>query len=342
MDQIRQRGISIPLPQAQSSRFYCEALALRARLQISRGQLDDAIETLQAGYAWSRNWRHGVTFVQGFIGMAIQEYLDAQTRTLIAADNSPNLYWALTDLAEQPIDLRKALSYESKLWEFTVHGISELDRRILSPEEALNLAMEIRDVAGRDPRNSAAVFLWAIQLESEARKYLLAHGNAADRLDAMPVLQMVLLYRWRQFEIVRDDYLKSSQLPDGEIREAISRSGDALQTAALRREGEPFTNLLPAVGASRDLRLRSMRHTNLLRTVEALRTYAAEHDRWPEKLDEIKAVPVPRDPYADRPFEYSLLNDLAILSPAPDFGKEYSGGSGAQRYELTLRKPRAK
>ena len=62
----------------------------------------------------------------------------------------------------------------------------------------------------------------------------------------------------------------------------------------------------------------SMRQINLLRTVEALRMYAAEHGRWPEKLDEIKAVPVPNDPFTEKPFEYAVKDGVALLRPTPD------------------------
>ena len=56
-----------------------------------------------------------------------------------------------------------------------------------------------------------------------------------------------------------------------------------------------------------------MRQINLLRTVEALRMYAAEHGRWPEKLEDIKAVPVPNDPFTEKPFEYAVKDGVALL-----------------------------
>ena len=54
--------------------------------------------------------------------------LNDQTRSLIAQADSPNLYWALTELASQPVELRQGLSYESRFWEFTIHNLPDLDR----------------------------------------------------------------------------------------------------------------------------------------------------------------------------------------------------------------------
>ncbi len=340
MDGIREHGISTLLPQAQASRATCWSLALRARLQIAQEKIDDAIETLRAGYGWSRNLSKSPTLIQCFIGNVFQELLNPQVCALIGQENSPNLYWALTDLATEPIDFHEALSYESKVIEFTFHDIDDLDRRNFSEEELQKLAKNISDLSMRSIFTAINTFLWAVQLEPEARRYLLDRGFTAEKLDAMPVLQRVILYRWKQYEVVRDDCFKFLMLPDGESLGSATRSDQVVRAAYTRGEGSPFTNLLPAIHAAMYAHLRSMRQINLLRTVEALRMYAAEHGRWPEKLEDIKAVPVPNDPFTEKPFEYAVKDGVALLRPTPDApGGKYSAASGPQRYELTLKKP---
>ena len=55
-------------------------------------------------------------------------------------------------------------------------------------------------------------------------------------------------------------------------------------------------------------RTRMDRRVAALRCVEAVRLYAAAHDgKLPPSLDEIKDVPVPRDPVDDKPFGYRLV-----------------------------------
>ncbi len=341
MDDIRQRGISTTLPQAQSSRQFCNLLALRARLQVAQNKLEEAVDTLLAGYAWSRNLGHSPTLVQCLIGMAFQGVLDEQAATLIAAENSPNLYWAFTDLAEHPVDLRQALSYESRLLEFTFHSLAEIDRRIFTPEEALQLAnKDLPDITNRGDHNIVNTLLWALELQPEARKYLLEHGYTVERLDAMPVLQEVMLYRWRQFEVICDDYFKWLMLPDNEVADGFSRSYGVMRATELEGKDAPFTSLLPAVQAASYARYRTMRFTNMLRIVEALRMYAAEHGRWPERLADITSVPVPVDPFSKKPFQYSVKDGVATIDPPAD--AELPGGAPAsRRYELKLRKANA-
>ena len=62
----------------------------------------------------------------------------------------------------------------------------------------------------------------------------------------------------------------------------------------------------------------------LLRHVEALRLYAAEHDgTLPAKLSEV-SVPLPDDPFTGKPFRYEVTGNTAHLrgSSAAGRGKE--------------------
>jgi hypothetical protein len=347
-DDIRRHGISTLLPQTQESRTIAHALALQARLQIAQGKYDAAIESLHLGYALSRDLGRGTALVQFLVGIAGQGIIDEQTRTLIAAANSPNLYWALTELAAQPVELRQSLSYESRFWQFTIHKLDDLDRRIFTPEEAAEVASQLERVMpltslGRRGNDEPYRFLsrfpivaGAILLHPQAKAYLIDHGYTAAKVDAMPVIQAVLLYWWKQFEIVRDDAFKLLLLPDGEVYANVARYDRAVKAAAIRRDGGVFTVLLPAVSASFHARIRARRQTELLRAVEALRMHAAEHGGWPEKLEDVTVVPVPRDPLTDRPFVYAVNEGVAILemSPTPP---PVGGLRVNQRYELTLR-----
>src|SRR5262249_15287714 len=143
-ESIREQGITTPLPQAQYSRGLANVLALRARLQIVQHHPDEAIENLRIGYVLGHDIAKGPTVIHCLIGIAIQNIMDDQARTLIASENSPNLYWALTDLSSHPIDFRDALSFESKLWEYTIHEMPDLDKRAFSAEEALRVAEELQ------------------------------------------------------------------------------------------------------------------------------------------------------------------------------------------------------
>jgi hypothetical protein len=74
---------------------------------------------------------------------------------------------------------------------------------------------------------------------------------------------------------------------------------------------------------------------DLLRCVEALRLYAAEHDgKLPARLDDIK-LPLPVDPITGKPFIYKLNDATAILRGTPPPGQEKVAAYNV-RYEVTI------
>ena len=75
----------------------------------------------------------------------------------------------------------------------------------------------------------------------------------------------------------------------------------------------------------------------LLRHVEALRLYAAEHDgTLPAKLSDI-SVPLPDDPFTGKPYNYQLDGDIAHIRGTPPRGEEKNPGFNVH-YEVTLQK----
>jgi hypothetical protein len=351
-DDIRAKGISLMLPQVQHSRGLARALMLRARLQIVDGQYDDAFKTLAISYSLSRNLGHGTTLIHSLVGIAIQGITGEQTKALIACENSPNLYWALTDLAAEPIDLRQAMSYESKFWEFTIHELPDLDRRVFTPQEMAAIAEKMqRIMTFTSPRSRSAkangieqelaVFAGAVALYPQAKSYLLANHFTPEKIEAMPITQVVLLSWWKQFDEVRDNYFKWLSLSNSELRRYHLHGMLDFRAAESEGKGGVFTLLLPAIQAAFQATNRSQRQIEILRVVEALRMHAAEHGSWPESLDRITMVPVPLDPWTEKPFFYSLKGDVAIVEMAPN--PPPAGGLRVnQRYELTLRKAKQK
>jgi hypothetical protein len=75
-----------------------------------------------------------------------------------------------------------------------------------------------------------------------------------------------------------------------------------------------------------------------LRCVEAVRLYAAAHDgKLPAKLDDIKEVPIPLDPFTGKSFEYKAEGDkVTIEGPAPE--GEKASQNNFIRYEVTIKR----
>src|SRR5262249_10492651 len=130
-------------------------------------------------------------------------------------------------------------------------------------------------------------------------------------------------------------------LPDNEARAAISAGRERIDKQIKSGIGEPFAGAQQAVlGAAFVAQQRHQRQTNLLRAIEALRMHAAEHGRFPDKLEDVTVVPVPRDPYTGKPFEYSGGGGVAKLSTPHD--ETWTPRAGAAAYELELRRPAEK
>ena len=109
---IREYGFATLLAELQQTRSYARLLAPYARLQIAEGKYDDAIQTLQAGYALGRHVANGPTFVHNLVGCSIVGMMSDQVRELIQQPEAPNLYWALTDLPRPIIDFRSGTDAE--------------------------------------------------------------------------------------------------------------------------------------------------------------------------------------------------------------------------------------
>jgi hypothetical protein len=163
----------------------------------------------------------------------------------------------------------------------------------------------------------------------------------------MPLVQRVLLYRWRQYVEARDDTFKWQLLPDSELRQRAFFAEAQDRRLSRTDAGMPFLEALPAIAQTYHARLRQQRETDLLRVVEALRLYAAAHGAWPADYAElttvsatdVSGVSIPLDAVTGKAFQYSVSGRVAILSaPAAQFQGHLMQAS---RYELTLRKPAA-
>jgi hypothetical protein len=96
--------------------------------------------------------------------------------------------------------------------------------------------------------------------------------------------------------------------------------------------------LLPAPSIVRVRRVqgRLAQRIALVRQVEALRLYAAEHKgAFPEKLSDV-SVPLPDDPFTGKPFSYELRTGTAHLRGTPPEA-EAKNPEYRIHYEITLR-----
>jgi hypothetical protein len=339
----------ILLPDAQEMRQYAHLLVLKARLEIADGHFPKAARTLETGFAFAQHLAEGPFLINGLIGLAVANQLADTVIDLIERTDSPNLYWSLTALPRPLIDLRKGLEFEQRILELQFPELTNLDRpRTVEEWDAglkrvrqgmHTLIQTLGNSWGGKIRADSPLenlLVWA-QTGAIAHRYLIETvGIAEKKLDAMPQSQVLLTYMGYQFQEIRDDWFKAAYLPFPEARPMLAESEKRLKEKKPKTEPVVFAEaFLPGLAKTKLSAARLERKIAALRVLEALRLHAAIKGRLPEKLDEVKVVPVPLDPVTGKPFEYSGDGNTAtLISRIPGDPVATSG----LRYQITLRK----
>ncbi|NOZ39493.1 MAG: hypothetical protein GXP24_04620, partial [Planctomycetes bacterium] len=103
---------ALMLPGVQQSRSISRMLALRTRLAIAESRYADAIDHMRMNYRLARNVGQEPILVCGLVGLAEARVTGETVLDLITAPDSPNLYWALSELPRPLVDMRAAIRME--------------------------------------------------------------------------------------------------------------------------------------------------------------------------------------------------------------------------------------
>jgi len=350
------KAISFLLPEVQEMRQLARLIALKAKLEIANKRYDDAVETLQMGYKLAQDVAVPPTLINDLVGVAIAEIMNEQVRAVIASPDSPNLYWALSRLPRPMIDMRPALEYEMSLPMKLFPSLKNAETADHSPQEwgriltdaFLKLGRINGNLAGvsSQSRLQAGLGMTALALKGypRAKRDLIEWGYDPERVEAMPVGQVITIHQARTYRYMYQEMMKWAHLPYH-----LARDGARKSEEKLKREGYfgPFGRgreiiplarlLLPATAQAQHAGARLDTRLAGLQALEAIRMYAAGHEgKLPATLSDIRAVPVPRNPLNTEPFPYRFAAGKAVLQiPAPPGQPARAGW----RFEITIRKP---
>jgi hypothetical protein len=349
LDRLRKDGIMMLLPDIQMFREYGTLLALRARLEMAQGKFDKAAYTLQTGFALARHLDQAPTLITGLVGLAIANIMCNQIETMIQLPDAPNFYWALADLPRPFISLRtgfqsEKISIDSMFPEVRAALTNPKSgpmsvQKVQETLDQLSLLAALSDSGNRQGMRFGAAVM-AAKIYPVAKKYLMQRGRTPEQVDALPVVQVALMYALVQFDKHFDNFYKWHNLPFWEMKPGMDKAMQQLKLSkskVMTTGGIPIAELfMPAVERVFLTRARFDRRIAALRCVEAIRLYAAAHQgKLPESLSDIKDVPIPIDPVTGKSFEYRVEKGKAILigrwpqgQPATDLN--------TLRYELTL------
>lgn len=311
---------SLSLPHVQQMRAFARLVSVRARIQIAHGRYDDAVETLQVGYAMAEDIGDEPTLINGLVGMAIANIMSDNVKLFIQQPGAPNLYWALAMLPRPPIDIWRGIETEMNAVALALPELRDVTTRSASAEQWREdlesaWAKTVLWTGTSGPEQRLLLVGLGVQGYSTAKAALIRRGMPAEEVEAMPVAQVLLIHLTTTYENLRDDTMKWFYVPYVASREGAAAaewklknpSPDDVEVIPLARI------LLPAIGAVQTAIARTEREIALLRTFEAIRMYAAAHEgRLPPTLADLP-VPAPADPFTDAPFHYQLQGDEALV-----------------------------
>jgi hypothetical protein len=333
---LKRDGVSTLLPDVQQLRSLTKALKVRFRGEVALGHFDDALRSAKTMFALARHLGEHPTFIGTLVGIATASMAMDPLEEMLQQPGCPNLYWALTNLPDPLISLNKGREGERLLIMAEFRGLDDsapmttdqLERvishlvSILEAGQPKLPGMGVRarlDARSHDDEKLAA-----------ARGRLVAFGIPEERLRRFPSEQVILLDEKRECEERMDDSLKVLNLPAWQA-EALAPQLNVKKPRAL------FDLFVPPPLNMRRAQGRVEQKVALLRHVEALRLYAAEHKgALPAKLSEL-TVPLPVDPFSGKPIRYEAEGNTAHLRGTPPTGYEKSAPYNLH-YEVTIQK----
>ena len=337
LQKLKTDGISLLVPDLQMMRVLASALKVRFRAEVALGRFDDALRTAKTLFAMSRHVCENPIFIADLVAIAAANAAIGPLEEMLEQPGCPNLYWALTILPSPLVPLDKGAEGERASLAGEFRDLD--DSAPMSPEQINKFIAHVDHILGDGkpikPGDGLRAFLDPRAKDegkvSAARRRLVEVGFSEERLLRFPADQVILLDEKREYEVRRDDLMKTIALPLWQA--------EALGHEYKRgKEPAPFADaFVPALHRVHRVQARLDQRIALLRHVEALRLYAAEHDgALPAKLSEI-SVPLPDDPVTGKPIRYELIGNTAHLRGTPPRTTEKDAAFSIH-YEVTIQK----
>ena len=341
-------SIAFLLPDTQGMRTLSRVLTLATRFAIAEHRYDDAINYARMNYKLGQDVGSQKFLVSNLVGIAVVGMGNQTMIDLIAAPDSPNMYWALSELPRPIVSIRESIRLEMSLGPRMFPVLLDVEEREHSPEEWARLLNEVF-VESRglgDFFNGSLLedsLTWdmaitgiAIVAYPAAKERLIQSGMEPAEVDAMPVAQVMLIDMAREWQRIADEYEKWHYV---DYPQSIGRMDRADRELYEDNLAGGFGNLLarlllPAVSAARRAEVRVGWELDALRVIEAIRMHAAETGELPRRLDQIQVVPVPINPITRNEFVYRTQNGGKTGVLELPFSDGMPGR--AHRFEITL------
>jgi len=328
-------SFSYMLPAVPKARRLAEVLRLKVRHQLNGRDFNAAIVSIQSGIRLAEFVGQGEINIHHLVAIRCAEEMQASIREAISTSGCPNLYWALASIPRPLISTTDCIQWESTDLGRIVPALEDARTEQWTPDTAerkwtqvwndlarfsnLTLSLSVTGEILNDPHDSPSSPDSLIEQRSPAaRSRLIAAGISEERLDAMPIKQMLLADASYIFQEIVEDHAKGFLLPPA-IGNSVRDAAEGRLEGLLKRGQEASfgtmiaRKLLPAsIQAERAELTINMRHHRLM-TVEAIRMHAAEHrGEFPKHLNSLHLVPAMFDPYNSKPFDYDIASGNGV------------------------------
>jgi hypothetical protein len=343
LQDLRKRSvIEVRLIEFQEARSLTRLLSLRARFEIAERRFDDAIITLGQSYQLARDLATVPSVIANLVALSMCAVNGEVLGELISMDGAPNLYWALRSMPDPLVDTFAAAQLESTMAIRVFPFLKDAETVHRTNEEWVQLladAVELTDSMNGPPQWGSRLKFMAMMQKSYpvAKQQLIAAGYDSQKVEQMPVGQVIAIYARICHEHVTSENLKWMSLPfhqrydrqkqtyqeliDQEYLSENRKSYPARDPLMINSElNVVFTQIAQASNRQRVL-------IAGFATVEAIRMQAAHLDgRLPQSLDEISVVPVPINPSTGKLPLYRIVEQRAdLLFPLTDAQDHFSG-----------------
>jgi hypothetical protein len=338
--------IGLRLNGLQETRSMARAIGLQTRVAIMESRFTDAIDLMRMNYRLGENASRSATLVGTLIGLAEVDIANGNMQEFIATPDSPNMYWALTELPNPIVEMRKAYQLESRFGIRIFPDLADAETAEHSPEEWSRVVQKLTEVAMtasyQSERGSEMKFiptLLGVLAYAPAKQRLIDSGMEPATVEGMAVGQVLLIDANREYRHSADKLEKELYLSNPEFLKRSKMVEDSIYGSnqkPLSSFGEFLANMLLPTPYVRFVQIGAQRDIDAMRVIEAVRMHLAETGNLPKTLEDITIVPIPNNPATGKPFEYRLDGQTAILDlPSSDGLRE----SSTKRFKITLKVP---
>ncbi|MFT7629220.1 MAG: hypothetical protein ACI87E_000217 [Mariniblastus sp.] len=346
MEDLRGReALAFLLPSVQQTRSMSRILALKNRLAVIEGRYDDSVDYLRMNYQLGQNVSQMNVLVTNLVGLAEVGIANAGMLDLIAAKDSPNMYWALMELPTPIISIRNAVRLESSFGTRYFPELLDVENAKHSPgqwgeilAEMVGSLTEVHGLTGgRSSMDGAGQAVAGLPLAlalsgySAAKQRLIEGGDDEAEVNQMSAAQVLLIDAARDYELMANEVEKEYYVPFQVVEKFSYRLRDRKFKGNSLRLGMILGDaILPAVQQVRQAEVRVQTNINVLIAIEAIRHHVATKGEFPTSLEEMD-LPVRNSGFTDKPFEYRVEGRTAVLV----IPKSRLSGQ-KQRYEISI------